>query len=92
MDDADLMVDGNALGGVLGEVFVHEMTSARMACAGCGEIEAIGAQHVYMRAPGIVVRCHHCDAVLLVMTQQNGKHLLGFERLRWLEILDGPLG
>jgi hypothetical protein len=88
MDDADLMVDGNALAGVLGEVFVYEMTSARVACAGCGEVEPIGAQHAYMQAPGVVLRCCHCDAVLLVMMQQEGKHLLGFERTRWLEILD----
>ena len=89
MDDADLMVDGNALAGVLGEVFVYEMTSARVACAGCGEVEPIGAQHGYMQAPGAVLRCCHCDAVLLVVMQQDGKHLLGFERIRWLEILDG---
>jgi hypothetical protein len=89
MDNADLMVDGNALAGVLGEVFVNEMTSARVACAGCGKVEPIGAQHGYMQAPGVVLRCCHCDAVLLVLMQQDGKHLLGFERIRWLEILDG---
>jgi len=88
MGDSDPMVDGNALAGVLREVFVHEMTSARVACAGCGEIEPIGAQHVYMQAPGVVLRCCHCSAVLLVMTHEEGKHLLGFERLRWLEISD----
>jgi hypothetical protein len=37
MKEADLMVDGIALAGVLGEVFVHEMTSARVACEGCGD-------------------------------------------------------
>jgi Family of unknown function (DUF6510) len=86
MDGADLMVDGNALGGVLGEIFAHEMTSARVACAGCGAVEPIGAQHAYMQAPGVVLRCSHCDAALVVMMQRDGKHLLGFERLRWLEI------
>jgi Family of unknown function (DUF6510) len=89
MDDADLMVDGNAFAGVLGEVFVDEMTSARVACAGCGEVEPIGAQHGYMQAPGVVLRCCHCGAVLLVMMQRDGKHLLGFERIRSLEISDG---
>jgi hypothetical protein len=88
MDDANLMVDGNALAGVLGEVFVHEMTSARVACAGCGEIEPIGAEHLYMQGPGAVLRCCHCEAALFVVTQRDGKHLLGFEGLRWLEILD----
>jgi hypothetical protein len=90
MGDADLMVDGNAVAGFLGEIFVHEMTTARMACRGCGEIEAIGAEHVYIQAPGIVVRCCHCEDVLLVITEQDGKRLLGFNQLRWLEISDEP--
>jgi hypothetical protein len=89
MGDADLMVDGNALAGVLREVFVHEMTTARVACAGCGEVEPIGAEHVYMQAPGIVLRCCHCEDVLLVITHRRRSYLLGFHQLRWLEI-EGP--
>ena len=86
MEETNLMVDGNAVAGVLGEVFVHEMTSARVACKGCGEIEPIGAQHAYMQAPGIVLRCCHCEEVLLVITQQGGRYLLGFKESRWLQI------
>jgi hypothetical protein len=89
MGDADLMVDGNALAGVLSEVFVHEMTTARVACAGCGEVEPIAAEHVYMQAPGIVLRCCHCEGVLLVITQRSGSYFLGFDQLRWLEV-EGP--
>jgi hypothetical protein len=88
MPEADLMVDGNAVGGALGEVFVHEMTSARVACKGCGEIEPIGAEHAYTQAPGIVLRCCHCENVLLVITQQGDRYLLGFQQLRWLEIAE----
>ena len=90
MEDADLMVDGNAVAGVLGEVFVHEMTSARAACKGCGEVEPIGAEHVYMQAPGIVLRCRHCEDVLLVITRQDGSYLLGFGQLKSLAISAGP--
>jgi hypothetical protein len=86
MGDADLMVDGNALAGLLRELFVHEMTTARVACAGCGEVEPIGAEHVYMKAAGIVLRCCHCEDVLLVITQRSGSYLLGFHQLSWLEI------
>jgi hypothetical protein len=42
MDTDDLVVDGNAMGGGLGEVFLHEMTSARVGCSGCGAIEPVG--------------------------------------------------
>jgi hypothetical protein len=89
MGDEDLMVDGNALAGVLREVFVHEMTTARAKCEGCGEVEPIGAEHVYMQAPGVVLRCCHCEDVLLVITQRSGRYLVGFDQLRWLEI-EGP--
>lgn len=86
MDESNLMVDGNAVAGILGEVFVHEMTSARVACKGCGEIEPIGAEHAYMQAPSIVLRCCHCEEVLLVITQRGGRYLLGFKESRWLQI------
>ena len=78
MKEADLMVDGNALAGVLGEVFVHEMTSARVACDGCGEVEPLGAEHAYTQAPGIVLRCRHCDGVLLSSRSKAVDIYLGF--------------
>jgi hypothetical protein len=88
MEEAALMVDGNAVAGTLREVFVHDMTSARIACDGCGKVEPIGAEHAYMQAPGIVLRCRHCEDVLLVMTQGGGRYLLGFRGSRWLEIAE----
>jgi hypothetical protein len=39
-----------------------------------------------MQAPGIVLRCRHCEDVLLVVTHRGGRYLLGFQQLRWLEI------
>jgi ribosomal protein S27E len=85
VDDSGLRLDGNSLAGALREVFAHEMTSARIACAGCGNVEPIGAEHAYLQAPGIVLRCRHCDDVLFVMTGEGGRHLIGFPRSRWLE-------
>ena len=86
MDDADLRVDGNALGGLLREVFVHEMTSARVRCEGCGATEPLGAEHVYMNAPGAVVRCCHCEGILFVITQRDGGYMIGFQHIGLLEI------
>jgi hypothetical protein len=86
MDETNLMVDGNAVAGILGEVFVHEMTSARVACKECGEIEPIGAEQAYVHAPGIVLRCRHCEVILLVITHYGGRYVLGFQQLTWLQI------
>ena len=37
MDDADRRLDGNAVAGLLAEVFRLEMTLAHAVCAGCGQ-------------------------------------------------------
>lgn len=86
MDETNLMVDGNAVAGILGELFVHEMTTASIKCGACGEVEPIGAEHAYTQAPGIVLRCCHCEDVLLVFTKRGGRYLLGFKESRWLQI------
>ena len=84
--DEELMLDGNSLAGLLGEVFAAEMTAARGECASCGATEPFGAQHVYAHAPGAVVRCSHCEGVLMVVVHRNESYVLGFQGLRWLEM------
>ena len=85
MESQAVRVDGNAMAGTLGEIFVHDMTAARIACGGCGEIEPIGSDHAYMQAPGVVLRCCHCDGVLFVITRSRGSYVLGLGRASWLE-------
>jgi len=58
-------LDGNAAAGILSEVFVPEITTARATCANCGTIRALGALLVYAHGMGTVMRCPHCDAVVL---------------------------
>ena len=67
----DARLDGNAIGGLLNELFGCDMTGARVACGTCGEIEPLGAEHAYTRSPGIVMRCCHCDDVLMVVTDES---------------------
>jgi hypothetical protein len=86
MQDSEMRLDGNAIAGALGEVFVDDMTTAMIECSGCGSVEAIGAEHVYMHAPGIVLRCCHCERVLLVLTHTEDRHVLSFRGSAWLEV------
>jgi hypothetical protein len=90
MDDTQLRLDGNAAAGVLREVFVHDLSAARGACAGCGAIGQMGSQHLYMYplSPGAVLRCNACQNVLLVFVHAGGRHRLGLRGLTWLEIAD----
>ena len=60
----ELMLDGNAVAGMLSEVFAVEMTTATMTCGNFGTSGAVGAMHVF-RGAGIVLRCPHCDHALV---------------------------
>src|SRR5260370_446609 len=42
MDVSETKLDGNAIGGLLREIFTMEMTTADTTCAGCGTVNAVG--------------------------------------------------
>lgn len=62
---ASLMMDGNAVAGLLMEIFGREMTVAESECDGCGAEHMMGELHAYVHAPGVVLRCPDCDQVVL---------------------------
>lgn len=66
-------LDGNAIGGLLQEVFGTEMTGAASICGACGAARPVAELAVYLRAPGTVVRCQSCDSVLMVFVQAHGR-------------------
>jgi LSD1 subclass zinc finger protein len=90
MDETQLRLDGNAAAGMLREVFVHELTTARGACASCGAIAHIGSQHLYMYplSPGAVLRCSTCQAVLMVFAHTGDRIRVGMPGLTWLEMVN----
>jgi len=67
LDDA--AVDGNAIGGLLMEVFGTEMTTATGICASCGAVSQVAELAVYRPGLGTVARCRNCDAVLMVFVR-----------------------
>lgn len=74
-------LDGNAIAGELFAFFGKEMTTARGTCTACGASGQIAELRVYSRAPGTVVRCPRCDAVLIVVVDVRSRtsvHLPGF--------------
>jgi hypothetical protein len=81
----ELMLDGNAVGGLLREVFGVEMTTALGTCGGCGATEAVGAVHVF-RGAGIVLRCPHCDNALVKIVRGDGRTWIDFRGMRALEV------
>ena len=83
---ADLRLDGNAIGGLLGEIFAFEMTPARGTCAACGAEGAVASLVVYAHAPGAVARCPACGAVLLRIVRSEGRMWLDARGLSSLEL------
>jgi uncharacterized protein DUF6510 len=64
-------LDGNAIGGLLIEIFGAEMTAAEGECGQCGAVAPVAEISVYLDAPGVVGRCRSCDAVLLVVVEAH---------------------
>ena len=62
----ETMLDGNAVAGMLREVFAVEATTAMATCGGCGAPTPMGATHVF-RGAGFVLRCPHCDNALVTL-------------------------
>ena len=79
-------LDGNAIAGLLQEVFGQEMTTATGVCAHCGNEGLLAECRVYVRTPGVVVRCRTCGAVLAVFVERNSLHCVDLQGLRALHV------
>ena len=65
-------LDGNAIGGLLIEVFGEEMTTAPTTCPTCNNAAQLAEAMVHVRAAGTVVRCRKCSDVLMVLVTVRG--------------------
>ena len=68
----DDVLDGNAIGGMLIELFGTEMTTAVGTCGSCGTAGQVAEMAVYRPVLGTVVRCRVCDNVLMVFVEVRG--------------------
>jgi hypothetical protein len=81
-----MKLDGNAAAGVLRQVFAVEVTTASGTCAGCGATELLGAVAAYVQSPGVVLRCRHCEAVLVKAVTDGERVWLDLRGLRTIEL------
>jgi hypothetical protein len=86
MQQSDLKLDGNAIAGLLLEIFTMEMTTAQSTCAGCGKVHEVGRVDVYLNAPGAVVRCPACEQVLMRIVHGGGRYWIDLTGIRCLEL------
>lgn len=83
------MLDGNAMAGLLSEVFAAEMTTAIGTCSHCGAREAIGAAHAYQGA-GMVLRCPQCEETLMKVVRSEDRMWIAFPGIQALEVSVDP--
>jgi NAD-dependent SIR2 family protein deacetylase len=81
---SDLVLDANAAAGLLQEIFLLEATSAQVQCAACGATAAVGALHLYAAPMGAVLRCPHCEGVLMRAVRTPHGRWLDMAGARWL--------
>lgn len=84
----EMKLDGNAIGGLLREIFTMEMTAAETTCAGCGAVNPVGRVDVYVHAPGTVVRCPACESVLMRIVHGRGRYWVDLTGTRCLELVE----
>jgi hypothetical protein len=65
-------LDGNAIAGMLVDVFGTEMTTMTGVCASCGASGPVAELEVYLQAPGTTARCRSCSAVVMVLVTVRG--------------------
>jgi Family of unknown function (DUF6510) len=85
-ETSDLRLDGNAIGGLLLELFGVEMTTATGVCGSCGTPDLVARLEVYVQAPGTVVRCAHCHAVVMRVVRGPERTWLDLSGLASIEL------
>ena len=79
-------LDGNAVAGDLSNIFTMDVTVAEGQCAHCGAKKRFAEAHVYMRGPGVVVRCVVCEHVLLRLAYVRQRVFLDASGMKYLSL------
>ena len=82
----DRTLDANAVAGMLETLFGADLTVADSKCAACGREGEVGTLLAYTMAPGVVLRCPACSAVMLRMVETPRGTLVEAKGLSYLRI------
>jgi hypothetical protein len=82
----DLVLDGNAIGGLLLELFGTDLTAAPCSCDHCGAQEEMARFDVYVQCPGVVVRCRSSGNLLITIVRGPTRTVVGLRGARRLEL------
>lgn len=79
-------LDGNAIAGLLMEIFAVDMTASHGECANCGDVAPLADTRVFMDAPGIVIRCRSCGDVLATIVDDGTRRRINLQGMAWLDV------
>ncbi len=82
----ELMVDGNAVAGLLDEIFQTEVTGCQTECAHCGKQGEVGSLLAFVQGPGVVLRCPVCESVLIRIVQTPADTYLDARGVMYLRL------
>ena len=86
----DLMVDANAVGGILEAVFGADVTDVPGQCAHCHTVSLVGSMHAWVRVPGTVIRCPVCGEVVLRIVQTDRTTMVDARGAAYIAFARGP--
>jgi hypothetical protein len=85
-----LMLDANAVGGLLQEIFAAEMTLSPAECAHCGREGAVGSLLAFVRGSGVVLRCPTCNNIVLRVARTPGRIYVDARGATYFTVPTGP--
>jgi len=69
--DGAMTLDGNAVAGLLEEIFATDLTAQPCICATCGNRAEAGSLRAFTQAPGVILRCSVCGEVMIRIVQTS---------------------
>jgi hypothetical protein len=79
-------LDVNAAAGELNQIFSLDVTKGTFQCDSCGRTAPLAESHVYAMEPGMVVRCNHCNHVLMRVVTNARSVWADLRGLRYLQL------
>lgn len=84
--NTEMMLDGNAVGGLFLDLFGVDMTAAPTECAGCGAAHEVARLRAFVQAPGVVLRCPSCEQVMVRVVETPDAYYLDARGALYLRI------
>jgi hypothetical protein len=81
-----LTLDGNAIAGLLSEIFGTEITTNPAECVHCGTVSVVGRMLAFGQEMGTVLRCPGCQNVMIRVVETPTALWLDMQGVSYLQL------